>query len=468
MQNSEPLAPLGLAIIAVTALLIIVPYLRRKSDAMTAWNLFLLGGAMFMGVACLGVVYGEFRWEQLQWFQPTPEDVRFYVFGSLVFYAALLITYYKLPLPRKIAARFWNKWPPANIPLLVFILSFCCGTCLLVLFVRQVPVVGSVVMNVSHKSAVFAVVFSFCYWYRDKKQVHLLLLFIAVFVFCSLFSMVVYSGRRLLLGIAISPLVCMYWMTWRYRSSKSNLIRLGLVTGFTVIVAGFYSTFRHYRSTTDPTSRSFSTMIEGMKLTSPDRIFSQLTSDGFRYFGDYCAHYSLLTIQLVDTGRAEVEPLRTLRSIVAYPIPRVLWPDKPRSYGEIIVHDVLQLDAQTNWGLGIVGFGAQEGGLPTIALYGFLIVFVLRLFDDPLARQPDNMFLLAMLCSAAPNVAGWIRGECANMTIDLLELFVFTWALALVSRFMFGTAPAGNNVTAAMRHVHPRAGQLRSAGGLPR
>ena len=122
MRNSEPLAVLGLAIIVATAVLIIVPYLRRKSDAMTAWNLFLVGGALFMGVACLAVAYGEFRWEELQWFQPTQEDVRFYVIGSLVFYAALLITYYKLSLPRIVAARYWNKWPPPTIPLLIFVL----------------------------------------------------------------------------------------------------------------------------------------------------------------------------------------------------------------------------------------------------------------------------------------------------------------------------------------------------------
>ena len=68
MQNSGPLAPFGIAIIALTAFLIAGPYMRRRSDALTAWNLFLLGGGLFMGMGSLEVVYGIWHWPELQWF----------------------------------------------------------------------------------------------------------------------------------------------------------------------------------------------------------------------------------------------------------------------------------------------------------------------------------------------------------------------------------------------------------------
>ncbi len=68
MQNSGPLVVLGIAILVLTAIVIIVPYMRGKSDILTAWNIVLLGGAVFMGVGSLAVAYGDFHWPELQWF----------------------------------------------------------------------------------------------------------------------------------------------------------------------------------------------------------------------------------------------------------------------------------------------------------------------------------------------------------------------------------------------------------------
>src|SRR6185295_3927300 len=110
--NSGPLLPAGYAVMIVTGLLMVVPYMRRRADAITAWNLLLLGCFLFIGVANLEVVYGDFHWPELKWFQPSVSDVDKYIFGQFVFLTTLIVCYYWIKLPRTIASHFLNKWPP--------------------------------------------------------------------------------------------------------------------------------------------------------------------------------------------------------------------------------------------------------------------------------------------------------------------------------------------------------------------
>src|SRR3990172_2682553 len=102
MQNSEPMVILGIAILVVSALNILVPYLRGKSDILTAWNILWFGLANFTGIGSLAVAYGNFHWPELQWFQPTKWDVQQYIIGSIAFYGTALITYYVFSWPSKI------------------------------------------------------------------------------------------------------------------------------------------------------------------------------------------------------------------------------------------------------------------------------------------------------------------------------------------------------------------------------
>jgi hypothetical protein len=138
MANSGPLAPLGLAVLFMTAAVIAVPYLRRRGDALTAWNLFLLGGAIFIGIGSLEVVYGEFHWPELQWFQPRTRDVQLYLVGVVVFYATILISYFWLKLPHKFTSRFLNKWPELRASLLFPLLVLLLLLSVAALFVKGV------------------------------------------------------------------------------------------------------------------------------------------------------------------------------------------------------------------------------------------------------------------------------------------------------------------------------------------
>jgi hypothetical protein len=446
MQNSEPLAFLGWAVIVVSMFAIIVPILRGRSDALTFWNMFLMGGIIFIGIGCLEVVYGTFEWAELKWFQPSRKDVQILVLGTILFYITVFSTYYLLDGPiQKFTGRFLNKWPPSTLSVTLLMVGLMCAITVGALLSRGIIFVGPLLINVSQKVVVFAVVFTFCHWYQNKRQLPMLGLFLGVFCYCLLFAMVIYIGRRLMMSIVGVPLICMYWLKWRYASPKRIVLVMAAAAAFVFCTTVFYSTFRHARSINSPdATRSFSTVFDAMMATGLTDVIDHIQGNTLHFFSQYTMHYSLLTIHLVERGDIPVEPLNTIKFVFSYPIPRAIWPNKPDALGGRIVRDVLQLTANTNWGLGFVAHGYQEGGYVVIAFYGFLVVVLIRVLDDAMRRQPDNRFLLATFCAGAPHVLGLVRGDICTMTVEILEAFAFVWIVGLSFRFVFGTEPAQN------------------------
>jgi hypothetical protein len=148
----------------------------------------------------------------------------------------------------------------------------------------------------------------------------------------------------------------------------------------------------------------------------------------------------MLTIRLVDDGRLNEIPLDTLRHIINYPIPRSMWPDKPRDECQWLSTEVLHMPYKTNWGVSITGQGYHDGGLIVLVLYALLISILIKCYDVPLSLQPGNPFLLAALAAGSAHIAAWPRGGMAAMTLNILESFVLVLVLAYVCRALFGTA----------------------------
>src|SRR5262245_16834055 len=125
MNNCGDLALFGFGVLFLTAALIVVPYLRRKSELLSGWNMLLIGVALFLGFGSLEAAYSPIRFQGLQWFQPTrPEALRFVAY-STVFLISLISLYYYDPTSKAFAARAFNKWPPITNNLLLCVLGAC-------------------------------------------------------------------------------------------------------------------------------------------------------------------------------------------------------------------------------------------------------------------------------------------------------------------------------------------------------
>jgi hypothetical protein len=422
--------------------LAIVPYLRGKTQLVSGWNLLLAGVALFVGIGAIEAYASPMRFTGVQWFEPTRAEVFRWFAASTVFIVALLLSHRYDPISRRLAARSFNKWPPISTGLLLFVVFFCLTTALAarISLFTQIVLIGPIIVNVSHKCLVFACVFSFVLWYRNRLNLLWLCLFIGVLLSTAFLAMLASGGRRLVLSIFLAPVLVFYFAQARHwRPTKAiGVVAIGMAGVFCMSL--IYSTVRHFDrrgENLNQRNRTASGALEAVKNIGGWGWLEHFTNDALWSLSQHTVHYGMLTDYYVSHGQLEAKPLNTFEFLIVYPIPRSLWKNKPESLGRVITHHVL--GRTTTWGTGVAGHSAYEGGIIIAAMFGYFAAFGIRFFDDPLARQPDNPFLIAMLAAAGMHIIAWPRGDLAVMTFEVAECFFFTIALSWLGRFLFGT-----------------------------
>jgi hypothetical protein len=437
MDNSDPLVWYGVLVIVIMGLFVVVPYLRGKSDLLTAWNVLLASIAMNTGVGCIEVRHGDWLWDRLQWFQPTAQEVQWCMVANTVFIITLIFFHYYNPVSRYVVSRSLNRWPPLNGLTYAYVLLVSAIVIGASLVMGHIAFISQVVSQLSHKAAVFAVVFSFMLWYRNRLNVIWLGFFTAVFLGASFFSIVVYVGRRLLLSMILGPILCVYWTSIRYWKARYCLAAIAGVA-FVVLTASIaYNSFRFFQHG-GKQERTAGNVLEHVKDLGQTDWSAHFFSNKLHYFSQSCVQFSLLAERFVGDGRMPPKPLNTLAFLIAIPIPHEWWDGKPETVGITMVRDVVG-DISTNWGIGVAGHGAYEGGVPALILYAFLLAFGIRFLDDPILAQPTNPFLIANFAAAAPHVLAFARGDFGIMSFEIMKCFAFTILLGWGGRFLFGT-----------------------------
>src|SRR3954451_19600421 len=126
MDNCGPLVPFGIAVTIIVGSFIVVPFIRRKSDLPTAWNLLLLGIIAFVGLASIETKFvREINYEQLHWFQPSASEVLWYMQANTAFIATLLVAYYFNAPAKRFAQKRLSTWPEATASVTLMILGYC-------------------------------------------------------------------------------------------------------------------------------------------------------------------------------------------------------------------------------------------------------------------------------------------------------------------------------------------------------
>jgi hypothetical protein len=444
--------------------IIAIPYFRGKTDLLTAWNVLLMGIGMWVGFGCLEVRYGTWFWPNLQWFEPSRHEVRWYMLMTTVFIASLLVFYYGVPIGKRKASSWLQKWPPLNGPTYLFVLVLCSGVALAAAVIPPNNFVGLVLFQLSHKAVIFASVFSFLLWYNDRVNVAWLVLFIGVFLFASIFSMIVSPGRRMLLSVFLGPILCFYWVNARHWKPRNTIAALSVAMIAIFVVSLVYSSIRWYNRGPFKEERNASTVIAQLRgLRQRENLFQNLLANKLNYNAQNNVNYALLAKRYVDTDQLTPVPLNTLRFVLSYPVPRRVWKNKPQPLGIVVPHDLARIPS-TNWGLGPAGHAAYEGGAFALMLYAMLVALGIRMMDEPLRLQPNNPFLISLHAAALPHVAGFARGDFGVMTTETLECFLFAIALGIACRIMFGTERASPRNRAA--GVHLRQGVMPQVRGL--
>ena len=247
MANSDPLVGFGIAIILVVGAFIVIPFLRGKSELMSAWNMLLLGVIIFTGLGSIAVEYvPTLNWKQVEWFQPSRKEVQWYMLADSVFIITLLTAYYLNTPAKNFAQKRLQKWPDFTAPVTFFIITFCFVVIVASVVLRHVTFVGPLLFNLAWIGVPAACVFSFSLWNRNRLNVMWLLLFVGVFSVSALYAMMVSGGRRLLLSMFLAPFLCYYWSNLRYWRPVRALAGIAIAALIILGVSAAYSQIRWY------------------------------------------------------------------------------------------------------------------------------------------------------------------------------------------------------------------------------
>src|SRR5581483_1375538 len=158
----------GWAFILAMVLALLVQFIRRRSDLLTAWNLFLVGSLNFVGIAAIqsgtGVVhYGIY----------SDDDYAKFVLGAIVFYVMLFLVYHFWKYPRRAAGRRWRKWPRPTRAMLLSLLPICALLALLSALI-QIQGAGQIAQFIGENAPILGVAYVIVAWYRQPWNVPVL------------------------------------------------------------------------------------------------------------------------------------------------------------------------------------------------------------------------------------------------------------------------------------------------------
>jgi hypothetical protein len=440
MANCEPLLWYGIAVTLMSAWLVLMPYWRGRAELFSAWNFLLVGIGVFVGVGCIEAATSPMRFPGLEWFEPTQDEVRTWMMSTTVFLVVLFAAHYYDPLSRTLAAHSFNKWPPVTTGVILAITVLCAALAISARLPFRIVFITGVLVNVSHKAMIFACLFSFLLWYRNRSNLLWAGVFVGVFLAMCFLAVLAGGGRRMLLSVLLGPVLIVYFYQARFWRPSKSLLVLGAAVAGIFVISLMYSTIRHFDRRGElrgqARDRSAGRALDAIKNISTTAWYEKFASDVLWNLSQHVVHYGLLTDRFVHDGRLEPKPMNTFRFILVYPVPRAIYANKPESLGQTITHT---MGRRTSWGTGVAGHAAYEGGLIVAALFGYFAAFGVRFFDDPLKRQPTNPFLIGMLAAAGVQIVAWPRGDIAVMTFETAECLLFVLVLGFAFRFVFGT-----------------------------
>ena len=428
MSDERILIPFGFTFIGVMLLMIFVPYLRRKSDLLTTWNMFLLGAINFVGFASLKAAYSSHEFRILAYER---RDYVLYILGAITFFVTLTAAYYWIKFPRKLAGRRFRKWPPMSIEVLYAMIAMSLGMAIFAQLPIRIPGVGQLIFHLGNKGIIIAVAMAFTAWFKSKDNPLTIATLIGVLLFSAMLGVMAGSGRRTLVGVAVALPICAYWLWLRYKSPWSNLVLFAAAGVLGVFTLAAYSAVRHFDQR-GKVERSIENSLNAVR-DLPSRIF---TSDVDPLLGQNATQIALAAIHLY-TNSLSPEPFHSTIFVATNFIPREIWENKPQGLGYTLPKST-RTATRATWGPSIVGHGFHEGGLHMLVFYGVLVGIALRFLDEQLVRQSTNPYLLAMIAAMSGHIIGWTRGDIGTFTIQIISCFIAIHLYAIVAKLAFG------------------------------
>jgi hypothetical protein len=244
--------------------------------------------------------------------------------------------------------------------------------------------------------------------------------FFATLGTATLLSTVGDIGRRSLLGVVLAIGWMWYYYSLRYRPSGPTMIKIGtlMIVGFFGLVV--YAGFRGEGEGAGVGKGGFSleTRINQFTqaITNPTFRADDLRSS---IMSDAPTNSMFIMENYPDTY--DYDYFNGIKFIVANPIPRFLWQEKPKGLGIAVQQ---QLQSPANLGVGIMGHGWAEGGWIGVAGYAAFFGVLLAGLDNLIRQRMWNPYFLAAIGSSLGNVYALARGETSLFLLQVINHFV--------------------------------------------
>lgn len=437
--------------------IIVVPYLRRRADLLSPWNLFQLGCANFLGMTAIqsGTAYVHY------YTVPMQEDYLKFVLGGLVFYFVSIVTFYWLPWPRQVGQMTLRKTGLRTPAALLTLIPICLCLSLGNLFFVQVQFVGQWMIMLGRASSVIAVAFVMVIWAQRPFNVLWGVIFVGIMGFAMISGSTDF-GRRDLLAVVMTVPICWYWLKGRYLDT-ARVVTMCVIfmLGIGLILMGI-TTVRGMRSNADQNILA----AAWTKLKSiPSAIMNRGEGGTSTLVGGDAVEASLASIRLYDSVQP-TQPFHAFKYVTLHWIPRAWWPNKPTGLGETLPKDTGWQRAHrsgANLGPGVVGHGYHEGGLFFVAFYAFCMASIIRWFQTMLERDPTNPYLLGAFGACSGQLIAWVRGDIGLFTAIMIGAWISAMLMNYLARIFFGT----DRIPSAQEAAYAAAAQPEYSIGEP-
>ncbi len=235
-------------------------------------------------------------------------------------------------------------------------------------------------------------------------------------------------GRRPLLGIVAGIGWAAYYSHWRSLGLRAVFKR-----GIFVAGAGFFL-LALVTSSREGGFRDRSA-LENIS-TLKDASFSSGAIDLLT--GQEAGMNSMWLIESRPNTK-DYDTLHTVYSVLTFPIPRAVWPDKPTALAISMPNNELRISGKAkDWNIGPGIIGHIENDNPWIALwmYPLFLGFYFRVFDRIVVWFPDNPFAVLPMGAALGQIIAMPRGELGSFffiaTINILGSFIIMFVFSII------------------------------------
>jgi len=380
-----------------------------KGEMLLSWrNFFLLGFFQFYTIATFWAARVEFYSEI---YNPTGTGY-FSLAISIPLFFAIFMACYGL-------AKNWT-WPSRLVPRAALPVTtssvLICALTFAGLVALSIPLVGgsyadSIIVFCRTNMASAAAALMFYLVISNWRNPLWWALFIPVFIMAVIISVVGSIDRRNFLSVFFGLAFVYYFAKLRYEKPSRVLGKMAVLGAVTFLCLIIYNSGRHKLGWSGATFGNRQNQILEL-AKNPDfsarNVFQELLLQDT----------PLNTVCLMEIVPSDIEyyPLHGAYFYIVNPIPRTIFPTKPRALG-IVLQERLQV--QANLGCGIIGHGWYEAGWIGIVYYAIAFGFICAIVDRLLRERGDNPFFVVAFGCSLGNVLGLPRGE-TSMFFDMI------------------------------------------------